>query len=80
MRLTKPAKNLAYLSFNAARQYNFTLDLFDIMGKSLLQKTGVAKTGNNNIPLNVEQFANGLYLIVFNNHKGQTKTIKLVKQ
>jgi len=38
-----PAKNIAYLSFSAARQYNFTLELFDITGSYCHKKRELHK-------------------------------------
>jgi len=49
-------------------------------GKMLLQKTAIAQPGLNNVPIDVTQYANGLYFVSFKNEKGETKTIKLVKE
>jgi hypothetical protein len=75
-----PAKSITYLSFHADKQYAYTLQLFDITGKLLLQKNAVAQTGLNNVPINVEQFTNGLYFVALKNDKGEIKTVKLVKE
>jgi hypothetical protein len=74
-----PTRNFAYVSFTADRQYAYSLQLFDVTGKLLLGKTAVAKTGINNMPIDVTQFASGSYFVLFRNDKGETKTIRLVK-
>jgi hypothetical protein len=75
-----PAKNIAYLSFNTATQYNYEVQLFDMTGKLLLQRKGVAQIGSNHIAMNVDRFAAGLYTVKFSNDKGEIKTIQLMKQ
>jgi hypothetical protein len=75
-----PVKTIAYLSFNAEKQYNFTIQLFDLKGKVLLEKTGVAHAGLNRVLLDVGRFASGLYMVHLNNGGPGMKTMKLIKE
>jgi hypothetical protein len=74
-----PAKDIAYLSFETSDEYKYTVELFDIRGKLLLQKSGIAQAGLNNVVVNVDQLTKGLYIVTFRNDRGERKTMKLIK-
>ncbi|HXL58079.1 MAG TPA: T9SS type A sorting domain-containing protein, partial [Chitinophagaceae bacterium] len=68
-----PVKDIAYLSFEASDEYKYTVELSDITGKLLLQKTDIAQKGLNRVALNVNQYAGGLYIVTLKNDKGERK-------
>ena len=55
---------------------NTTVEIFDIVGKSILvQKNNIGQT-----ILNLSQYTAGMYLAKITNQNNQTKTVKLIKQ
>ena len=55
---------------------NTTVEIFDIVGKSILvQKNNIGQT-----TLNLSQYAAGMYLAKITNQNNETKTVKLIKQ
>jgi hypothetical protein len=75
-----PAKDVATLWFNSSKQFSISVQIFDMAGKRVMEKTGIAQQGSNNVTLNVSALARGTYMVTFKNAEGKLRTLKLVKE
>lgn len=58
-----PAKDFAYLDFNAPREGSYVLELFNETGGSIFQKNYDLNEGSNSIMLSTGQFSPGSYVV-----------------
>jgi hypothetical protein len=75
-----PARNIVHLYFEAPAECNYSLQLVDVAGKSVLHDSRYAHKGLNQGEINITSLANGFYVMIFRNDKGEVKTLKLVKE
>lgn len=75
-----PAKDLAYVKFDAGKEYRYAIDITDITGKPVIRKNGIAMKGINTVSVDVHGLSNGTYIVAIFNEKGERKTWKLVKE
>lgn len=71
-----PASNQLYLAFNAAGKENFTIEIFDILGKSQFTLNKPSEK-DNYITINTENLSAGSYFLKMN-VDGIYKTEKFV--
>jgi len=74
-----PASDKATIKFSLIDNADVTIELFDITG-TLIQKVAIknAVSGQNNSPLNVNKYKNGLYTVVVRANDTQTTTKLLI--
>ncbi|HRI19428.1 MAG TPA: T9SS type A sorting domain-containing protein, partial [Panacibacter sp.] len=77
--LPNPAKDIAYLVFNAENQYKYFVEVTDLQGRVLLHKETAAIQGENRVNIDVHNYITGLYVVTLVNNKGERKSVKLVK-
>lgn len=66
------------VAFNAADGEVFTATLFDMQGKLMMEESGRAYAGTNQVALNVANYSRGIYLLTLRNeHKTITKRVML---
>lgn len=70
-----PFKNFTRLQLNATEQIN--IQVYNLQGKLILEQTC---KGQSHYPLDLSQEENGIYLIRVSDEKGNSKTVKAVKQ
>lgn len=74
-----PAKNMTNIVFNSAKQSSYTIAVYDLQGKLLIKKTGIANAGSNNLSLDVHALTCGTYMLkIQSGDKNELK--KLLKQ
>jgi hypothetical protein len=78
--MPNPAKQIAYVTFESAIEYKYSLVVTSLSGQPLQQTNGIAYKGQNKISLDVHNYANGVYMVTLINDKGESKTMKLVKE
>ncbi|WP_158638308.1 T9SS type A sorting domain-containing protein [Panacibacter ginsenosidivorans] len=75
-----PARSITTLSFNADVEYRYSIVIYDMTGKVVVRKSGIAKQGSNSVLVSVASLKDGLYSIaVINNDTNEKITTKLVK-
>jgi hypothetical protein len=66
--------------FNSNNTFNYTLQVVDITGRTMVVKTVSANIGENRVAIDVSRYTSGLYMVTMLNADGRRKTIKLIKQ
>jgi hypothetical protein len=74
-----PATDHFNISFDAIENSNLSITVFDLKGKTLLQKNLQAQAGNNHFTIRNHQLAQGIYLLKLNNNKESGFTKLIVK-
>jgi hypothetical protein len=74
-----PTTNNLNVRFTSSKQTAYTITIFDIQGKILLNKTGAAISGNNNLTLDIHALVVGMYLLKLQ-YDHTTVIKKLVKE
>ena len=62
-----PATNHLTLNFNSGNTDNYTIRLIDIFGRVVYTQNDASALGSNQVQLNVEDIANGMYLVTLQN-------------
>ena len=75
-----PASNTATVVFTTKSAEKYLIEVKDIAGKALLNKTGTSLPGTNRISLDINKFINGMYLINITDSQNRTRSLKLNKQ
>lgn len=75
-----PAKTNCMLYFEAERTAEYVIQCVNVAGKTVMQKTIVATAGKNVLPIDVNKFSAGTYIVNIRDEKGNTKSCKLVKE
>ena len=75
-----PAKNTLYIQIDAANKGNYNIQLLDAAGKKLAQKQTQVQVGQQSIPVDVSLYAQGFYLLLLQNDKGEKMQVKFVKE
>ncbi len=75
-----PARDIAYVRFNADKEYKYTIEVSDLTGKPVIRTTGNTIKGTNTIHMDIHSISNGTYIVSIFNEKGERKTLKLVKE
>ncbi|HVX27818.1 MAG TPA: sulfatase-like hydrolase/transferase [Parafilimonas sp.] len=73
-----PANSNATIIFKADGKYQITM--MNIVGKILLHKTGVSSSEINNVPIDIGNYAKGVYLIMVTDEKNNRQLIELDKE
>lgn len=74
-----PVKEELYLKWEVIDQNTISsIQVYNITGQVLKNYAGNDNAGNINIPF--QDYSNGVYLIQLNYSKGDSKTIKIIKQ
>ncbi len=58
-----PASDKASLEFTSIDEANYSVYMFDILGKKILTEGGISKSGLNNHQLDLSKFNKGLYIV-----------------
>lgn len=58
-----PATNFVNVAFNASKQTSYSISIYDLEGKMVLNKTGITNFGNNNYTVNVHSLSAAIYLV-----------------
>ncbi|MEP7318996.1 MAG: T9SS type A sorting domain-containing protein [Panacibacter sp.] len=75
-----PVQSTATLVFSAEKaNTRYQVVVTDVNGKAVLTSTGITNSGRNVLQLNMNQYANGMYLVKLIGD-GETRTIKLYKE
>ncbi len=74
-----PVTSILNLNIQSLSAGNATIEISDINGKLLLQKTITVSSGSNLIPLTVDHLAKGMYILKFV-QDSYTENLKWVKQ
>ena len=77
--MPNPAKDIAFLVFNAEVKHRCTIEITDLTGRKLLRKEATAVPGINRISIDVRNYTNGLYMVSIINEKAERKSVKLIK-
>ncbi len=75
-----PAKNTLYIQIDAANKGNYNIQLLDAAGKKIAQKQTMVQLGLQSIPIDVSRYAQGFYLLLLQNDKGENIQVKFVKE
>jgi hypothetical protein len=76
-----PAAHQVYLNFKAIPDTEIRIDLFDVYGQQLMQKTVVLSFEEEEVPIVLEDIAPGLYCISVSNKEGNTLFFqKIIKE
>jgi hypothetical protein len=75
-----PANSNCTVVFNAENNSKYSIIVADITGKQLLKKDWIASAGENKVALDVNKFAQGMYLIMIINDKDEKIVLKLNKE
>lgn len=65
--IPNPAQNNAVVRFNAIEAADYTLNVIDLVGKTVISKQITAVPGQNDININVSELSNGVYMYSLNN-------------
>lgn len=71
-----PANNHVWVKFPSLFSAPYTIELFDMVGKSVLKLNGISNQGNNESKLNLENFSSGIYLLNLNS-ENINKSVKI---
>jgi len=74
-----PATSIATVAFDAKQGIKYEILVRDLAGKSIIRESAVTKAGENKVPLNMDKYANGAYLVTLLTAEGY-KTVKLYKE
>jgi hypothetical protein len=74
-----PAQEVVHVNFSLPKSSSYSIFLTDLRGKLLLRKEGFAWGLQNQVDLDVHQFAEGQYFITILNNKAKLATVRLVK-
>lgn len=75
-----PTTSEAFVSLESNFDGDFTIEVYNTLGGLQSRFTSNIETGNNTIPLNVETLNAGIYHLVIKDQKGNTESIRFVKQ
>jgi len=75
-----PANHTAVVRFNSSKVSDYKLELTDVSGKVLLNKTGKMLTGENKIKVDVSKYAPGIYMINLMDGEHGRRMVKMQKE
>lgn len=75
-----PARDFTILHFNMKSAKPYTVQLAGMDGKVLQNIKGVSITGNNELKINLAQYPNGMYQLIYFNEKGIRTVVKFTKE
>lgn len=75
-----PVQNRAFVSFNAEKEMQAELQIFNLMGQRLEQKEVSIEVGANNIEVEMADFAEGMYLLQLSQNGQAIHQVKVMKQ
>jgi hypothetical protein len=75
-----PANNTASVTFMENKIESYTIQVTDISGKILLQKSNTSTIGENKINLDISKFEKGTYIVYLINKEMVKMSLKLLKQ
>ncbi len=75
-----PVQQQLQLRIDAAVSSSYNIRVFDGAGRLILLKNSSVNTGINTISLDVSSLAQGLYMIVLHNNRGNSEQLKFVKE
>ena len=78
--LQNPTSDVLRLQLNTVVAGNYTLQLFDLAGKSCLTQTQKLETGENNLQLPLENLSSGIYLLSLQANGRIVHTEKIIVQ
>ncbi|MBL0139275.1 MAG: DNRLRE domain-containing protein [Bacteroidetes bacterium] len=73
-----PSNGAFTLSFNAEKSSEYTLKVFDILGKAVFNDKIHAVNGENTFDIDLGNSAQGMYQLSIQNEEGETRTLRLV--
>lgn len=70
-----PADEEVRLSFQSADAGNYSIKVYDILGKNILNEGGISKAGRNEHLINIKSLSKGIYVVAFenNDYSGRVK-------
>ena len=68
-----PAKENVTLLFTTATEENYSIQVFDILGKKVISEGGISKTGINEHEINIHSLSKGIYIVSLNKISGTHK-------
>jgi hypothetical protein len=74
-----PASDKVTLSIYSAENQIGTIKILDLNGKVVQVQSTTLQIGDNAIDINVQPWANGIYLVQIMTENGQQSTLKLIK-
>ncbi len=74
-----PAIDHIQVAFNSSKQSNYNISIYDIQGKILVSKTGIANAGINNFLIDIHSMHSGVYILKLQYDFGKEEIRKLVK-
>jgi hypothetical protein len=74
-----PAIDHIQVAFNSLKQSNYNISIYDIQGKILVSKTGIANAGINNFVIDIHSMHSGVYILKLQYDFGKEEIRKLVK-
>lgn len=75
-----PAKNNATVQLNTNKAGKYIIELTDISGKLLQTKTITAISGTNKIGVDINRYAQGVYIITITDSGNNKRTLKFTKE
>lgn len=75
-----PVRDIATVSFTTAVEYRFSMQLHDLTGRIVAEKTGIASTGTNNIGWNISGLPAGVYIMQWMDANDTMQTLKVLKE
>lgn len=75
-----PANNECNITFDASMVQNYTVDISDVKGRTIIRKNTRSVNGINNLKLDIHNLASGSYIVNLINEKGEQQSLKLIKQ
>ncbi len=75
-----PARDFTTLYFNMKSAMPYTVQLTGLDGKVLQNIKGMSIAGNNELKINLAQYANGMYQLIYFNEKGVRTVVKFTKE
>ena len=68
------------MRFQATEKANYTFSIVNVIGQTMRLEVKSVNEGVNNFELDVEDYAQGVYIINFKDNKGENFEGKFVKQ
>jgi len=75
-----PARDFTVLQFYMKSSKSYTVQLLGMDGQVLQNLKGIGETGNNQLRINLANYANGLYQLIYFNEKGIKSVMKFTKE
>ena len=73
-----PTSGKVKIAFNSLISARYSLKVVDVIGKILVNRDLTAVEGQNEMDINLENVAKGLYFISLQQENGESETLRLV--